>query len=744
MVSTKYDTTRWELHSPRFESDLVNPELAVSPWAGHRHFGYDLMSFRKPKTLVELGTHFGCSFFAFLQAAKDLGLDTDVWAVDTWAGDEHAGYYGNEVWEIVEKTRSGSFARQRGHMLRKLFDDALADFADRSVDVLHIDGFHSYDAVKHDYETWERKLADDAIVLFHDVAPSTEYGSARYWAELKQKHPHYDFLHHSWGLGILFPRGDRWHREIGRAAPGGWRELYRYRAESELFAIQLRAAEKTSVERWDMLQRAEAMVRDREEALRATEKMCQERWDVMQNQDGAIRDRDDRLAATQRELERHRAIASNVLRAVGPERAITMIAESDLDPSPFVDLAFSLHLFVARLHAAVAARGLTDVWFLSREGFDLRDMFEHYQAIRGGPQVRCHYLEASRKSTFLPSLGPIDTETFEVLFRQYRRMSVSDFLKSLALEEHVAEITRGASFARDLDAVEADLPTSAVFRALVDSPSFRAVYERERAKRSEALRAYVQSFTGALPATLHLVDVGWKGSIQDNLYQWLRRVQGDDARIDGYYIGLIAPGGAADRNAKTGLLFSNQGGLTRGFQTFDENRSLFEVLLPARHGAPRSYALDGEGKPSVVRDPFTEREMIESRVLPVARHVMSRFKEIADVLALAGLPDDRHLHVTIERHRRMVLSPTPREVEWMLGVTHAENFGVFDESTFEPNGSQPSKLDQLRFTGKLLKSKGPRELGFWPYLTLRRKAVYGTSALYRQLRRWQDRDRSRD
>lgn len=737
MFSPKYVPAAWEFHNPRFESDVVNPELAVSPWAGHRNFGYDFLAFRRPKRLVELGTHFGCSFFAFLQAAKDLGIDTECIAVDTWTGDEHAGYYGNEVFDVVEKTRSSCFPQQSARLVRKLFDEALADVPDRSVDVLHIDGFHSYEAVQHDFETWAPKLAEDSVVLFHDVAPSTEYGSARYWAELKQKHPHFDFLHHSWGLGILFPRGDFWHREIARAAPGGWPDVYRYRAESELFQIQLRAAEKTSVERWNIIQRAEAMVRDRDEALRATEKVCQERWDVMQSMDSTIRELHERAAIDQRILERHRTTASNVIHAVGPERALTLVA--DADTTPFADLAFGLYLFITRLHATVTARGVTDLYFLSREGFDLLEMFEHFQGARGA--VRCHYVEASRKSTFLPSLGPIETETFDVLFRQYRRMSVNDFLKSLALDEHANELA--GELASDFSTIEGDLPTAPVFRRLMESLAFRTLFERERAKRSEALAAYVASFTGgAVPRTVHLVDVGWKGSIQDNLFNWLdrlERVRGEDAQVRGYYIGLIAPGGMTDRNEKTGLLFSNQGGLTRGFQTYNENRSLFEVLLPARHGAPRSYAMDADGKPTVLRDPFTEREMIESRVLGVAEHVKKLFREITNVLSLAPLPEEKLVELATARHRRMVLSPTPQEVEWMLAISHVENFGVFEESRFEPNGSKPSKLDRLRFTGKLLKTKGPRELGFWPYLTLRRKAVFGTSAIYRQLRRWQDR-----
>ncbi len=612
MVSPQFAPARWEFHTPRFESDLVNPELAVSPWAA---ISLDTSS----RSAVRSASS-GQDALRYARSSRSFGprrISTRhprKWAVDTWQGDEHAGYYGNEVFDIVEKTRTGSFSKQSAHLLRKLFDDARADIPDRSVDVLHIDGLHTYDAVKHDCETWEPKLADDAVVLFHDVAPSTEYGSARYWAEIKAKHPHYDFLRHSWGLGVLFPRGDHWHREIARAAPGGWQDLYRYKAESELLQIQLRAAEKTSLERWDIIQRAEAMVRDRDAALRSTEKVNQERWDVIQAMDAKLREQHDALVRTQRAEHQYRTTASAVLHSVGPDRALLAIADGDA--TPFADLAFSLYVFIARLHGAVAAAGVEDLFFLSREGFDLKAMFEHYDAARpgGALSLRCHYLEASRKSTFLPSLGPIDGETFEVLFRQYRRMSVADFLKSLALEEHQDEITKGYAFASELGVVLDDQPTARPFEQLIASPSFRAVYERERgeAQRSAGgVRRVVHRRLGAEHA--HLVDVGWKGSIQDNLFRCGSDVAcgGEEARIRGYMIGLIAPGAMSERNEKTGLLFSNQGGLSRGFQTFNENRSL-RVLQRVTSSAA-SFVADAEGKPSVVRDPFVEQEMIESR-----------------------------------------------------------------------------------------------------------------------------------
>lgn len=250
--------TDWQLHDPVYEADLVNPDLAVSPWAGHRGFAYDLFCWRKPALVVELGTHYGASFFTFTQAAKDQHLDARIVAVDTWQGDPHAGEYGEEVIEVVRKTVDEHFAGVRVKLVRSTFLDALADIEDNSVDLLHIDGFHSYDAVQEDYQTWLPKLAPDGIVLFHDVASGNGYESPQHWAEVRDQHPSFEFPH-SFGLGVLFPKGARWYDELTSAGLLPWLQFYRWRAEARLAQQQLGDTANQLEERWDVVKRQDDM-----------------------------------------------------------------------------------------------------------------------------------------------------------------------------------------------------------------------------------------------------------------------------------------------------------------------------------------------------------------------------------------------------------------------------------------------------------------------------------------------------
>ena len=78
---------------------FLTPDLVARPpsWLGHVPFAFWLTEALRPNLFVELGTHSGNSYSAFCQAVKHLRLNTACFAVDTWEGDPHAGYYGERV-----------------------------------------------------------------------------------------------------------------------------------------------------------------------------------------------------------------------------------------------------------------------------------------------------------------------------------------------------------------------------------------------------------------------------------------------------------------------------------------------------------------------------------------------------------------------------------------------------------------------------------------------------------------------
>jgi glycosyltransferase involved in cell wall biosynthesis len=196
--------------SDTFPEGIVRPISFETPhrltdvisWHGHIPFAFWMVDALRPRVLVELGTHKGDSYCAFVQAVDRLGTGTACHAVDTWRGDQHAGFYGEPIFQELRQYHD----RRYGHfssLLRSTFDDAVNHFPDGSIDLLHIDGLHTYDAVKHDFETWLPKLSERAVVLLHDVdVRDSDFEVWRLWNELTSRFQSFRF-HHSHGLGIL-------------------------------------------------------------------------------------------------------------------------------------------------------------------------------------------------------------------------------------------------------------------------------------------------------------------------------------------------------------------------------------------------------------------------------------------------------------------------------------------------------------------------------------------------------------
>jgi hypothetical protein len=173
-----------------------------SAWIGHAPFMRFLIRELKPNIFVELGTHHGFSYFVACQAVKELNLSTKTFAVDHWKGDPHAGEFDDSVYlSVLETNKKYS---DFSSLLKMSFLSARSEIEDGSVDLLHIDGFHTYEAVKEDFETWIPKVAKNGIVLLHDIhVRYSNFGVHLFWEELKEKYQTVEFVG-SYGLGVVF------------------------------------------------------------------------------------------------------------------------------------------------------------------------------------------------------------------------------------------------------------------------------------------------------------------------------------------------------------------------------------------------------------------------------------------------------------------------------------------------------------------------------------------------------------
>ena len=282
---------RWKITNPSFESDDLQPWFRSAPWAGHRRFVYDLMINLEPALTVELGTHFGVSFFAMSQAVKDHSLGGRLVAIDTWQGDEHAGFYGDEVFDQFQHVRSTLFDGLEVDVVRARFEEAVESFEDGAIDVLHIDGLHTYEATRQDHELWASKLKENGIILFHDVAESSGYATSAYWNEIRVRSNSFAFPH-SFGLGVLCPSGVPPKMEGFFGDVSSLRDWYELRSRLDLAVFQLVDQAAMIDDRDSAIRSMVAMIDDRDSAIRSMTAMIDDRDSAIRSMTAMIDDRD--------------------------------------------------------------------------------------------------------------------------------------------------------------------------------------------------------------------------------------------------------------------------------------------------------------------------------------------------------------------------------------------------------------------------------------------------------------------
>jgi predicted O-methyltransferase YrrM len=169
----------------------------------------NLLAENPPKTILEIGTNKGGTFFLFSKIATP---DATLLSLDLPQGRFGGGYY---PWQ---GKLYRSFARDQQRIELVLGDSHSQGVADnikqllggRPLDFLFIDGDHSYEGVKQDFEMYSPLVKPDGVIAFHDIAPGPEAsvgGVPRFWQELKATRPVIEFVDDwkqgAYGIGVL-------------------------------------------------------------------------------------------------------------------------------------------------------------------------------------------------------------------------------------------------------------------------------------------------------------------------------------------------------------------------------------------------------------------------------------------------------------------------------------------------------------------------------------------------------------
>jgi predicted O-methyltransferase YrrM len=164
---------------------------------------------QQPRTVVEIGTANGGTLFLWCQLAHP---EATIISIDLPGGIHGGGY---PYWKSYIYQRFAS-PKQKLHLLRgdshktEMLACLRRLLPDRKIDFLFIDGDHTYDGVKTDFEMYAGLVRQGGLVVLHDICPHPPEINChvdRYWRKIKMGRRSYEFVE-NWsqgtcGIGVI-------------------------------------------------------------------------------------------------------------------------------------------------------------------------------------------------------------------------------------------------------------------------------------------------------------------------------------------------------------------------------------------------------------------------------------------------------------------------------------------------------------------------------------------------------------
>jgi 23S rRNA U2552 (ribose-2'-O)-methylase RlmE/FtsJ len=169
---------------------------------------------RKLRTIVEIGTNKGGTFFVWCRISQP---DALIVSIDLPGGP----FGGGCTKDDIKKIKKYKKRRQKVYFLRKnshkkaTREELLKILTGRKIDLLFIDGDHTYNGVKRDWHLYSPLIKKNGLAVLHDILFHPKVPKCKvdvFWKEIKNHFKHKEFIYRhddrgwgQWGgIGIIY------------------------------------------------------------------------------------------------------------------------------------------------------------------------------------------------------------------------------------------------------------------------------------------------------------------------------------------------------------------------------------------------------------------------------------------------------------------------------------------------------------------------------------------------------------
>jgi predicted O-methyltransferase YrrM len=159
-----------------------------------------------PQTVLEIGTHRGGTLYLWARLARP---DATLISIDLPGGKFGGGYspFRAPIYRrFAQERQKLNLMRADSHDASTL-EETRRLLSGRQIDLLFIDGDHTFEGVKKDWEMYSPLVRAGGLIVFHDVAGNYEETHVKaFWDTVKTSHPYREYMAHPeglYGIGVL-------------------------------------------------------------------------------------------------------------------------------------------------------------------------------------------------------------------------------------------------------------------------------------------------------------------------------------------------------------------------------------------------------------------------------------------------------------------------------------------------------------------------------------------------------------
>jgi FMN phosphatase YigB (HAD superfamily) len=342
--------------------------------------------------------------------------------------------------------------------------------------------------------------------------------------------------------------------------------------------------------------------------------------------------------------------------------------------------------FVLHIMEQALRRKVDKVFFFTREGVFFRRIYQllvERDVFDLGTYPQSVLLEVSRNATFAASMDDFTVEELMRLWSQYSEQSVAALATTLNIDVEV-----WAGIAGKLG-LELDEPVHMPWRdprflAFLKHPRVAHIAREAIWSQRAALLEYLEAsgFEPRADKARVIVDIGWRGTIQDNLARVVR------GNLHGCYFGLERfLNQQAVNVSKSGYVFD----VNRRYPLQVPEVAGFEFLFNAAGGSAVAYN-GGKALRQIVPD---EEVIITGPVARMQERLLAASKKVTEYVRCHGLISADLVSFAREIAAEFAQSPPSEVAEAFFQLSHNESFGVGSVHSMRFDANSLDKLTKL-------------------------------------------------